>query len=101
MKTWRLMVWCWLVVGVLALSGVAQAADQGSRSVDAALVEWIEENVPVYMEKARMPGHFRISRNLGWFERFAPVARSLLSWSDRQKAERRVYRHTNSEEVKK
>lgn len=56
MKTSRRMVWCWLVVGLIAVTGIVQAADQGTPSVDDTLVEWIEENVPVYMEKARMPG---------------------------------------------
>ena len=47
---------CWLVVGVLALLIAAPLGAQTSDSADLAARAWIEKNIPLYMEEARMPG---------------------------------------------
>jgi len=52
MKTSRLFVVCLLLAVVGAPWSVAQTSDPAHLAVR----EWIEENVPIYMEKARMPG---------------------------------------------
>jgi CubicO group peptidase (beta-lactamase class C family) len=56
MKARRLFVICLLLTCVSALSSPAwleaQTTDRGAHEVES----WIEKNVPLYMERARMPG---------------------------------------------
>jgi CubicO group peptidase (beta-lactamase class C family) len=55
MKPLRLFVLCWLVGALVAINAArleAQITDPGVLEVES----WIEENVPLYMERARMPG---------------------------------------------
>ena len=47
---------CWLVVGVFALLNVALVGAQSPEPADSAVGSWIEKNIPLYMEEARMPG---------------------------------------------
>jgi CubicO group peptidase (beta-lactamase class C family) len=56
MKPPRVFGICWLVVGVLALLIAAPLGAQSSASADLAARAWIEKNIPLYMEEARMPG---------------------------------------------
>jgi len=52
MKTSRLFIVCLLIAVIGAPSSIAQSSDPAH----LALREWIEDNVPISMEKARMPG---------------------------------------------
>ncbi len=56
MKAPRQFVIGWLVVGVFALFDVAQVQAQTTHSAHLGVGSWIEKNVPLYMETARMPG---------------------------------------------
>ena len=47
---------CWLVVGVLALLNADPVGAQSPDPADSAVGSWIEKNIPLYMEEARMPG---------------------------------------------
>jgi CubicO group peptidase (beta-lactamase class C family) len=50
------MVTSWLVAGTLSLSFVVSAQAPTTESTQLDVVSWIEKNVPLYMERARMPG---------------------------------------------
>jgi len=56
MKTSRLFVTCWLLAGVLAVFTAPPAEAQTAVPADLEVGSWIEKNIPLYMEKARMPG---------------------------------------------
>jgi len=55
MKPPRLFVFCWLVA-VLAVFNASWMGAQTTDPADLEVESWIEENVPLYMERARMPG---------------------------------------------
>ena len=56
MKTSRLFVSCLLFVGVLVLFDVGRVEAQTADPAHSRVESWIEKNIPLYMEKARMPG---------------------------------------------
>jgi len=56
MKPSRVFVVCWLLAGVLALSNAAWVQAQTKEPASHEVGSWIEENIPLYMERARMPG---------------------------------------------
>jgi len=55
MKPSRKFVFWWLV-GVLAIFNTAWLEAQTPDPADLAVRSWIEKNIPLYMERARMPG---------------------------------------------
>ena len=56
MKPSRLFVVCWLVVGVLAVFSAAWVEAQTTDPAHLEVGSWIEKNIPLYMEDARLPG---------------------------------------------
>jgi len=56
MKAPRLFVIFWMVAGVLAPFDVARVEAQTTDPAHLGAGNWIEKNIPLYMERARMPG---------------------------------------------
>ena len=56
MKASRLLVICWIFVSVLATFNTALTEAQTKEPASLEVGSWIERNIPLYMERARMPG---------------------------------------------
>ena len=56
MKSSRWFVVCWLFVGVVVLHSSSWTRAEAPNPDHLEVGSWIEKNIPLYMEKARMPG---------------------------------------------